>query len=297
MRLPHQKYVVYLLSSGVAGDDINEIMEQGGFPPVDEVSLNKLEREYPYISQQDIPIQARKLGIYFLYNRTEPVKEAFSSLNSPYRHAMEVLLTGRVPTWDIISIINDRYGISPSEESICAYAQYFWDVRGIKSDDFYKYVNEYKTVRAESRDLWVAWEQGPPAAKSRMGRTGDIDSEAVMEDVFESSYINYVSVAREDPLCDDVGKAASRWSKILFDSHRIRSLEGMALGRILAAIERFVVRNDPVALQQLLTQKDPAANIAGMDGKPLYDGDPRDIRIEDLEAIASILGPEDDDVD
>jgi len=295
LRVPHQKYVAYLLSRGAVGTDVNELLQQGNLPALEDEELLVLRRKHTYIAPPDIPVQARKAGVYFLFDRTPAVKEALGTLHAPYRHMLEVLLTGRVATWDMVSIINDRYGMTPTDDGIKAYANYFWDLQGFTSDAFFAYSERYKTVKAEQRDLWVAWEQGPATAMSRMGRTGNIDSARAMEDIFESAYINYMSVAREDPLCDDVSKGAVRWAKILFDAHGIRSAEGMNLGMIMAAIERFVVRNDPSALKQILNRDSPGANLAGMDGDALYDGDPRDISIAQLEGAANIMGTSEED--
>jgi len=151
VRMPHDRYLTYLIVVGVEDDEIRHLCSMDGLVMPDVAELARLrysaaDRPQPFGWQDPTDKAAKRWlarrGILLLVRGDQTAREAVSILRSPiWRHPTEILLLGG-HTPSVVVRFNQEHDLPVvTAASVGEFAVLFWDVGTMGLDQVTAYLN------------------------------------------------------------------------------------------------------------------------------------------------------------
>lgn len=177
MRLPHERYIRFLITSGLDLEETNEHLQDKGLPPcpVDDEQSEYWDQQYSILFESSVPKSIKAFWEsaekkkfpegFFEYMNTLGLKEAWAYNVGKSRYftiavdaledediciGIRCLLTLRAAPEEISAIINSKFGMVLPKESVTLFKEYFYDPRIMSRRSWRHYL---RAVPSEHRNL------------------------------------------------------------------------------------------------------------------------------------------------
>lgn len=250
-RHPSEYFIRYLLTKPLPQAQDNNWIRQGvqalGFPAPPDTLVERLRSEmYPELPQNYEPSNRynresmrflKKFHIRSIHNPDRHVQQAFLILpNFKVRRIVEKLLLGRMDPKEVAKKVNARTEQFFTVESIRVYCHYYWNCGLMKTADWSDFFEAYDQSDA-SRSMAIV-HSGPAMALHVTGYQQNLDSKAMLKDVQESMYFDFLSW-KNKPTSPDKTSAMTRIAGAMSKTDVRLSEADSALKESLKAFEMF----------------------------------------------------------
>jgi len=168
LRLPHENYIRFLITTGLGIDEVNEELKEIGLPtcPVDGMGNSTyFDEQYQLLQDSQIPKQIKKYWAkedkhkipqdFFSYMNVVGLKEAWlynigkndaflnalDALKDPdINLATKTLLATKIQPIEVSALINGRFAYVFPETAVALYAKYFFNVSIMSRESWAEYL-------------------------------------------------------------------------------------------------------------------------------------------------------------
>lgn len=214
----------------------------------------------------------RQEGIWSLHYPDAGAREAALIVTDlRARPIIESLLLGRVEHKELTKKLNARLGVYFTVNGIEAYANYYWNTKLLRVEDWEKLYESYDTQKQHALSIVQV---GPAMAMHKMGFQQHIESKNMLHEILDGLYFDFKEW-KSKPLSESRTKAFTAIAKAAVTVDIQLSQADSALKDSLKAFEQFRMQHAQAQVQDVRTLA-PDGNFSGSGSKLLEAHAPSD---------------------